>query len=714
MFYGVGAAVTGIIAMSVYKLTSQNIGRDKLLWPIYPVGASVTAVTASETVWVVLVAGLLVWLMRAPPGVRRGSGTTYSMASSRRPPLNSTQRYAYYMLQSKRGSEQSNCEQAGVDRLAATMSFRSKGHPWSGAATALLENSDQDCVTVPMDRTPIFARRSPAALDALLTFYHRAALLIGSSLLVLGWSRVVDVATRQHFARSTVLLAALSALCLLYQMYHQAPRETRALTLAWLAMCLYFALLVLWNDSYLAHIASSGYTDDIFRYALQTFQAPVYGVAKPLAVGGICIALMAGAMQYALSAHHLRHQMDQPQWRMTSGFVALQLFAISAYGLINNGGAWPSLTLIHANISLDLHHFDSVAAVWSQWNARLASLRSQAGHYPPALMALTMLERDHALPGLLALTSITSALACIPLMTRLCRTLELSPASCICALGLMAASPALFTFPPVAATAPTAMLTLASLVSLAAALRGQRFAALASGLALGCHGLYSFTAVFNGLLLALWLLAAALNHSATKHRVLVSGGQLMVGSIGLWSLVWAVADFNLLTCLTLAIENNRAAMSYELFEQSRRYVLRASGNLLAYCAYLGPLAACCALAGGTRSRPANARLAAFAMALGATLLLATLSGSFFLETERIWIFFTPAICVLAGYGLAAIAPVHGQRDQRALWLAGAMLAGWTMALAMTQHVPPDETINIQDAPALLMQRNAPPGVPTKP
>jgi chromate transporter len=31
-FYGVGAAVIGIVAISSYSLTSKNIGKDKLLW----------------------------------------------------------------------------------------------------------------------------------------------------------------------------------------------------------------------------------------------------------------------------------------------------------------------------------------------------------------------------------------------------------------------------------------------------------------------------------------------------------------------------------------------------------------------------------------------------------------------------------------------------------------------------------------------------------
>ena len=74
VFYGVGAAVIGIIAMSAWKLTTRSIARDRQLWAIYAVAAIATVVTESETVWLFLGAGLIVWLWRAPPRWIRGSG----------------------------------------------------------------------------------------------------------------------------------------------------------------------------------------------------------------------------------------------------------------------------------------------------------------------------------------------------------------------------------------------------------------------------------------------------------------------------------------------------------------------------------------------------------------------------------------------------------------------------------------------------------------
>ena len=73
VFYGVGAAVVGIIAMSAYKLTSKTIGKDKLLWAIFLTLAIVTCVTEAEIAWLFIAGGLVGWFWRAPPKwLRRG------------------------------------------------------------------------------------------------------------------------------------------------------------------------------------------------------------------------------------------------------------------------------------------------------------------------------------------------------------------------------------------------------------------------------------------------------------------------------------------------------------------------------------------------------------------------------------------------------------------------------------------------------------------
>ncbi|MGE5443741.1 MAG: chromate transporter [Ignavibacteriales bacterium] len=72
VFYGVGASVIGIIAFSAYKLTTKTIGKNWLLWVIYLVVGMFTVITESEQVLLFLAAGILVWLVKAPPKMRWG------------------------------------------------------------------------------------------------------------------------------------------------------------------------------------------------------------------------------------------------------------------------------------------------------------------------------------------------------------------------------------------------------------------------------------------------------------------------------------------------------------------------------------------------------------------------------------------------------------------------------------------------------------------
>jgi len=78
VFYGVGASVIGIIAVSAYKLTRKTVGKDWLLWLIYAVAAAFTVVTETESVWLFLAAGALVWLVRMTP--KRGNRPLLSLS----------------------------------------------------------------------------------------------------------------------------------------------------------------------------------------------------------------------------------------------------------------------------------------------------------------------------------------------------------------------------------------------------------------------------------------------------------------------------------------------------------------------------------------------------------------------------------------------------------------------------------------------------------
>ncbi len=67
MFYGIGAAVIGIIARSAFKLTRLTLGKDKLLWGIFAALAVSTAWTSHEIIWLFLLGGAVNLAARAFP-----------------------------------------------------------------------------------------------------------------------------------------------------------------------------------------------------------------------------------------------------------------------------------------------------------------------------------------------------------------------------------------------------------------------------------------------------------------------------------------------------------------------------------------------------------------------------------------------------------------------------------------------------------------------
>lgn len=75
VFYGVGAAVIGIIAMSAYKLTIKSISKFDipamkakwLLWLFYAAGIVITVITEREEIFLFLACGILYMVIKAPP-----------------------------------------------------------------------------------------------------------------------------------------------------------------------------------------------------------------------------------------------------------------------------------------------------------------------------------------------------------------------------------------------------------------------------------------------------------------------------------------------------------------------------------------------------------------------------------------------------------------------------------------------------------------------
>src|SRR4030095_15997375 len=82
-FYGVGAAVIGIIVLAAYKLAKLTMAKDRLQWVIFAVMAVVTAWTESEILWLFLLSGVVAMVAAAPPAwLKRSTPACLAVAAT--------------------------------------------------------------------------------------------------------------------------------------------------------------------------------------------------------------------------------------------------------------------------------------------------------------------------------------------------------------------------------------------------------------------------------------------------------------------------------------------------------------------------------------------------------------------------------------------------------------------------------------------------------
>jgi hypothetical protein len=121
------------------------------------------------------------------------------------------------------------------------------------------------------------------------------------------------------------------------------------------------------------------------------------------------------------------------------------------------------------------------------------------------------------------------------------------------------------------------------------------------------------------------------------------------------AVLWAAFGFNLIACTQVGVHQHAMQMNVDPFRPMIRWLIRSSGNVLGYLLSLGPLLGMSAvgatvsmLGRGVRPRlVAPLFIATWLMVLGAGF-----GGLFCLETERVWVFFTPLLAAAGGYAVA--------------------------------------------------------------
>ena len=493
-------------------------------------------------------------------------------------------------------------------------------------------------------------------------------------------------------------------------------RRPRNLALAvLLGSALIVGVAIVWNTAYLA-FAEMVPRQEIFRRALFRYSTPAYGLPDQPPLGrawpAIVLSLLAAAwvlwakldkgrpaLRLAVIAMVMAASVfvfartEPPEGRERN--VALNAKARKAAKAA--GQPKPAVdsrrdgfAFGFRNFREDATKFDSPGDLLRTYVAKMPTLSWFGRHYPPGSAMLFWFDAKGqkawqkltgkpraTLPIAMAVIAVTCALAVVPVYAA---TRELAPdsprAALFAALAYAAAaSPIIF-----ASLSTTPLILLPAAGAIWAALRAARtggvLPAIVLGVCLPAFALVSFSAVYFAVALgASFALCYAFRLFPRKHLWKTAGVSLSVSLLCVGAL--RVAGFDLIACARIGLEQHHTQASTGGFDAAGLYFMRLTGNTLAFALMNLPLLGI-ALASAMLWRKADWReprrvlLPAVVFGIAA----AAFSGSFFLETERIWVFFVPFLAVVAGLELA-----HGE-DTAEARLAVVMM----IAFAVTQEL----------------------------
>jgi hypothetical protein len=452
-----------------------------------------------------------------------------------------------------------------------------------------------------------------------------------------------------HFQRNILMLAIAGVVLGAVALLRGKEDAYRKLFVLAIGAGLLIIAGVWWNALFLDYIEVTGYQKDIFRRFLQNLHTPIYGTSTwskmpwniPLVL--FSVAFITRILYWSDTWIESRGlPVELLAW--FAGSILVFALSDSPERLLTTFGHYKTF-------ASDITSFEGFRHTLRYYTQQMPSLSVHNGHYPPGNLLLLTVESRLGVSWFARLVVIgCTVLTMIPIIG-ITSELNLSTYTRHMALALFISSPAVLSLPSVAmAPIPMFLAATALWLTLAAIRKESTLYAAAAGVVMTIFSYISFT---SGVMWGLLALIAALHmlFNQVKPQVLLKFGFVAGGCfLSLIALFYLLTEFNLFESFVVAVEHNKRTMSYG-FDSLVRYFFRSTGNLIAWLCSIGFAASIFGfVAGGNafrRSFQGNRRAVIFIVALLGTVLLAAFSTLFFLETERVWLFFVPAWVVSA-------------------------------------------------------------------
>ncbi len=409
-------------------------------------------------------------------------------------------------------------------------------------------------------------------------------------------------------------------------------------------------LISLWNTVYLQYIGKTGFRLDVFREPVRTFHAPLYGLGQDLLKSnythlGLAVLFFMLAWKWLLP--HL-----QPRG-MTFSWIPVQLALLLSFAYTDGVNRLEKMTVHFSTFAEGLRFFKSVPDLLTYYVPTMGKMGEHNNHYPPGNLLLLFLEQIWQIPGLVVSLLFTCILMSTVMIGKSARLLGWNFQQQLFGQGLFVTAANVLIFSSIDFT-PIPVLFFASGVYLLIRYfkTGEGVLPWLLGIVMGLYLFFSFTVSLFFLFAGFYSILLLLSKRTISMELWRLAFPIVIINALAWLLVYGCTEFDIAACFKTAMEQSGKLLGSGAFDNPYRYIIRSTGNLLGFVAGSGVIAFSLMLLiplMGRSDRYTRASNSLLPMAGLLTIIAASFSGLFFMETERVWCCLVPVVSLAAAH-----------------------------------------------------------------
>lgn len=451
--------------------------------------------------------------------------------------------------------------------------------------------------------------------------------------------------TLSHQLTQILLLSIGTGICIAYLRKLKQGFNALPDVLLW-GTGAFMVLFIVWNLLFNWYSQHSGLEQHIFRGVFNNLRAPFYGRIG-LGPDAMSQAIVSGlaSLVFIVYLFSQRKRMAQKQPLL---YVFAIVMPVAFAWQTDLSNTFAASNCHYQTFAGDLDSFASVKDLFSSFVEKMPVLGPHNNHYPPGFLLLFLIEKLYLPYFVKASIFITVLLGLFPLK-RLMRLMGFGRIEQNTGFILYISSGSILHFSGIALSPLLIPLTLWSLYFLLHGMQKKTIQnALLFALSIGVFSLFSFLSLTFVAFCALFVLLLLVRKAIHFRKVILFGGSSALMLSLLFFVLYLTSGFHYIDALITGRENIKASVSDTSQNTLITYLITSSGNLLAYAGSLGmPLLGMLFYQLKPGNRKNNSLLNTLLIALVASIFLLSFSNRFILETERVWLFFTPLFVLAA-------------------------------------------------------------------